>query len=255
MSIIRIIIVEDERPARDLVKTYLEAFPEMEVIGEYDNGFDGLKAINEQKPDAIFLDVQMPKLTGFEMLEVLEHQPEIIFTTAYDSYAIKAFELNSLDYLLKPIDEKSVGKALQKFKQIYEKSDPHEQNLHTIFNQFLNNYKSRFFVKLGTHFHSIAVDDIQCFLIVERGIFLRSNSGKKYSLDYSLDQIQKLVDPSIFFRINRNYLIHIDSIQDIYSYSSNRLGVKLKMLDHLDMIVSREKVMDFKNWLRFRFMV
>ena len=101
MKIINTIIVEDEKPARDLIRTYLEGFPMVELIGEYDNGFDGLKAINELKPDAIFLDVQMPKLTGFEMLEVLEHHPEVIFTTAYDQYAIHAFEQNAVDYLLK----------------------------------------------------------------------------------------------------------------------------------------------------------
>jgi DNA-binding LytR/AlgR family response regulator len=95
----------------------------------------------------------------------------------------------------------------------------------------------------------VAINEIQCFLIQERATFLRTMNGKKYDLDYSLDQVQKLVDPNIFFRINRNYLIHIDAIQDIFSYSSSRLGVKLKMLDHLDMIVSREKVADFKSWL------
>ena len=109
--------------------------------------------------------------------------------------------------------------------------------------------KTRFFVKIGNHFHSVSVNEIQCFLIRERGTFLKTLNAKTYDIDYSLDQVQKLVDPNTFFRINRNYLIHIDAIQDIYSYSSNRLGVKLKMLDHLDMIVSREKVTDFKKWL------
>ena len=102
MTHIRAIIVEDEAPARNLVKNYLEEYDFIELIGEYDNGFDGLKAINELTPDAVFLDVQMPKLTGFEILELLEHQPEIIFTTAYDQFAIRAFEQNAVDYLLKP---------------------------------------------------------------------------------------------------------------------------------------------------------
>ncbi len=112
MSIIRTIIVEDEKPARDLFKAYMEDIPSVELIGEYDNGFDGLKAINESKPDVIFLDVQMPKLTGFEMLEVLEHHPEVIFTTAYDQFAIQAFEQNAVDYLLKPFSRERFGEAI-----------------------------------------------------------------------------------------------------------------------------------------------
>jgi DNA-binding LytR/AlgR family response regulator len=154
-----------------------------------------------------------------------------------------------VDYLLKPIEESALKKSLEKYRNIYQTSDTQLNKINTLYNQIVRSYKSRFFVKIGNHFHSIAVNEIQCFLIQERATFLRTMNGKKYDLDYSLDQIQKLVDPNIFFRINRNYLIHIDSIQDIFSYSSNRLGVKLKMLDHLDMIVSRDKVADFKKWL------
>src|SRR5210317_2272842 len=118
---IRAIIVEDEPPARELVKSYLSDFEFIELIGEYDNGFDGLKAINELKPDVIFLDVQMPKLTGFEMLEVLEHNPEVIFTTAYDQYAIQAFEQNAVDYLLKPFSQarfkEAIGRLETRFRE------------------------------------------------------------------------------------------------------------------------------------------
>ena len=116
MNQIKAIIVEDEKPARDLIRKYLEGFTKIEIIGEHDNGFDGLKAINEQKPDAIFLDVQMPKLTGFEMLEVLEHHPEVIFTTAYDQYAIHAFEQNAVDYLLKPFSKERFKEAIEKLE-------------------------------------------------------------------------------------------------------------------------------------------
>ena len=122
MSIIKTIIVEDEKPARDLIRAYLENFPMVEVIGEYDNGFDGLKAINELKPGAIFLDVQMPKLTGFEMLEVLDHHPEVVFTTAYDQYAIRAFEQNAVDYLLKPFSLERFGEAIGKLESRFEVS-------------------------------------------------------------------------------------------------------------------------------------
>ena len=116
MKAISIIIVEDEKPARDLIRAYLEGNTNINLLGEYDNGFDGLKAINELKPDAIFLDVQMPKLTGFEMLEVLEHHPEVVFTTAYDQYAIQAFEQNAVDYLLKPFSRDRFQEAIGKLE-------------------------------------------------------------------------------------------------------------------------------------------
>ena len=120
MKSISIIIVEDEKPARDLIRAYLEDYPDITLLGEYDNGFDGLKAINEYKPDAILLDVQMPKLTGFEMLEVLEHHPEVVFTTAYDQYAIQAFEQNAVDYLLKPFSRERFKEAILKLESKLE---------------------------------------------------------------------------------------------------------------------------------------
>jgi DNA-binding LytR/AlgR family response regulator len=185
----------------------------------------------------------------FEIFDSVMIETPIIFSTAYDHYAIRAFEVNSVDYLLKPIEEQSLMKALEKYKSIYEAKPSQPEKLNLLYEQIVQTYKSRFFVKIGNHFNSIPVDEIQCFLIQERCTFLKTNYGKKYDLDHSLDQLQKMLNPEIFFRINRNYIIHIDSIQDIYSYSSNRLSVKLKMLDHLDMIVSREKVSEFKKWL------
>ncbi len=245
------IIIEDEHLAADkLEKMLLNIDPEINVLAKLESVVESINWLNtHEKPDLIFLDIQLDDGISFEIFESIKIDAPIIFTTAYDQYAIKAFQVNSVDYLLKPFEEEALRKALGKYKSIYQASDLQQEKINTLYNQIVRNYKSRFFVKIGNHFHSIAVNEIQCFLIQERATFLRTMNGKKYDVDYSLDQIQKLVDPNIFFRINRNYLIHIDSIQDIFSYSSNRLGVKLKMLDHLDMIVSREKVADFKKWL------
>lgn len=246
-----VLIVEDERLAAEkLEKMLSDINPEIRVLAKLESVIDSINWLNSnKKPDLIFMDIQLDDGICFEIFDSVNIETPIIFTTAYDSYAIKAFQVNSVDYLLKPIEEHALNKALEKYKTIYRASHFHTEKLNILYDQIINNYKTRFFVKIGNHFHSISVDEIQCFLIQERGIFLRTITGKKYDLDYSLDQVQKMVDPAKFFRINRNYLIHIDSIQDIYSYSSNRLGVKLKMLDHLDMIVSRDKVSDFKKWL------
>ena len=120
---IKTIIVEDEKLARDLIRDYMGEFDDFEIIGEFEDGFSGLKAINEQKPDLVFLDIQMPKLTGFEMLEVLEHHPAIIFTTAYDQYALKAFEHNALDYLLKPYSKDRFQEAVEKARERIQQGD------------------------------------------------------------------------------------------------------------------------------------
>lgn len=246
-----VLIIEDEHLAASKLEIMIRAIdPDIKVMARLESVLDSINWLNEnEKPDLIFMDIQLDDGICFEIFDSVKIETPIIFTTAYDSYAIKAFQVNSVDYLLKPIEEQALSKSLEKYKSIYSSKKTHDEKLKFVFDQMINNYKTRFFVKIGNHFHSISVNEIQCFLIQERGTFLRTINGKKYDLDYSLDQIQKLVDPAKFFRINRNYLIHIDSIQDIYSYSSNRLGVKLKMLDHLDMIVSREKVADFKKWL------
>ncbi len=246
-----VLIIEDEHLAASKLEKMLWAIDhDIKVMARLESVLDSINWLNEnEKPDLIFMDIQLDDGICFEIFDAVKIETPIIFTTAYDSYAIKAFQVNSVDYLLKPIDEQALAKALVKYNSIFKSQSTQDENLKLLLNQMVSNYKTRFFVKIGNHFHSISVEEIQCFLIRERGTFLRTINGKKYDLDYSLDQIQKLVDPAKFFRINRNYLIHIESIQDIYSYSSHRLGVKLKMLDHLDMIVSREKVADFKKWL------
>jgi len=246
-----VLIIEDESLATDkLEKMLLEIDLNIKVLARLESVLDSINWLNKnKKPDLIFMDIQLDDGICFELFDAVKIETPIIFTTAYDEYAIKAFQVNSVDYLLKPIEEQSLRKALEKYKTIYKANQFQNDKLNILYDQIIHNYKTRFFVKIGNHFHSVSVDEIQCFLIRERGTLLKTINGKKYDLDYSLDQLQKLVDPNKFFRINRNYFIQIDAIQDIYAYSSNRLGVKLKMMDHLDMIVSREKVADFKKWL------
>lgn len=246
-----VLIIEDENLASSKLESMLKSIePKINILAKLESVLDTINWLSEhEQPDLIFMDIQLDDGICFEIFDSIHVDTPIIFTTAYDSFAIKAFQVNSVDYLLKPIEAEKLEKALGKFKTIFDKRNFQHEKLNLLIDQMVNNYKTRFFVKIGNHFHSISVTEIQCFFVQERAVFIRTVGGKKYDLDYSLDQLQKLVDPNTFFRINRNYLIHIDSIQDIYSYSSNRLGVNLKMMDHLHMIVSREKVSEFKKWL------
>ena len=160
MSIIKTIIVEDEKPARDLIRNYMEGVPNLELIGEYDNGFDGLKAINEFKPDVIFLDVQMPKLTGFEMLEVLEHHPEVIFTTAYDQYAIQAFEQNAADYLLKPFSRERFKEAIGKLEARID-TKPAESGIEKIRQHLIEGLDSILIISSGKDYFRMVFQHFQ----------------------------------------------------------------------------------------------
>jgi len=162
MKVLSALIIEDEHPARELVKRYISENPRVKLLGECDNGFDGLKAIQEHKPDVIFLDVQMPKLTGFEMMELLDDKPEIIFTTAYDQYAIKAFEQNAVDYLLKPFSKDRFNESLDKLFLRLESADKEGSQLEKIKLHLENNDEviNRVVIKKSGKIHVISTQDI-----------------------------------------------------------------------------------------------
>lgn len=247
----KVLIIEDETLAAEKLEGLLLTLdPDIEVVGKEQSVIGSINWIHSNPgPDLIFMDIQLDDGICFEIFDSMIVKTPIIFTTAYDSYAIRAFEVNSLDYLLKPIERESLNKALQKYNSIYKESIIGVQCVRDLSRELTKNFKTRFFVKTGNHFQSIPVHDILCFYIMERAVFFKTGDGKNFSLDYSLDQVQKLVDPEKFFRINRNYLVHINAIQDIYNYSSSRLGIKVNHVNHLGLVVSREKVSDFKKWL------
>ena len=173
----RALIIEDEAPAREIVKTFMKSHADIELIGEFSDGFSGLKAIKELQPDLVFLDVQMPKITGFELLELLDERPQIVFTTAYDQYAIKAFEMNAVDYLLKPFSKERFNQALDKVrvnsiatKKADLKEDPIQHVLDTIDEKTENLF--RVVVKKGSDIHMIPVEDILYFYSLDKATFL-----------------------------------------------------------------------------------
>jgi DNA-binding LytR/AlgR family response regulator len=196
------------------------------------------------------MDIQLDDGLCFEIFETVTVDIPIIFTTAYDEYILKAFKVNSIDYLLKPVDEALLKSALAKFIKLYADKDPFKRDFKQLLFEFRNQYKSRFLIKIGEKYKSVPSGEISHFYISERSVFLSDINGKEYGIDYSLDQLQAMLDPRKFFRINRECIVNIEAISLMYSYSSSRLQLTLKEKEKSDLfVVSREKVTEFKRWI------
>lgn len=246
----KVVIIEDEHfAAEKLIRLLGKIAPNFEIeqvlesVEEAANWFSDNKA-----PDLIFMDIQLDDGISFEIFDIIKIDTPIIFTTAFDEYALRAFKVNSIDYLLKPIEQEALGAALKKFTTLQANNQDFELKISKAIEQMSNKYKSRFFLKIGSRFRSIQVAEIACFFVEERNTFIKTVTGKNYDLDFSLEQVQKLLNPNKFFRVNRNYLININSIREIISYSSNRLKILLHNSEE-GIIVSRDKVADFKHWM------
>ena len=244
----KVVIVEDERLASKRLENLLKKVEQgIEILQILESVEDAVNWFSQNaKPDLIFMDIQLDDGISFEIFDAVKIDAPVIFTTAYNEYAIRAFKVNSIDYLLKPIDEEALATAILKFKKLFAEPVDFETKIAKVIGQISTQYKSRFFIKVGIRFKSIPIENICSFFVEERNTFLMTNEGKNYDLDYSLDQLQKMVDPNLFFRINRNYLVNINCIDEIVGYSTNRL--KLKM-GKIEQIVSRDKVSDFKQWM------
>jgi len=244
----KVVIVEDERLASKRLEQLLKKVePNIEVLQILESVDEAINWFSQNtKPHLIFMDIQLDDGISFEIFDAVKIDAPVIFTTAYNEYAIRAFKVNSVDYLLKPIEEEALALAIQKFKNLFKGNQDFEEKIAKVFGQISAKYKSRFFVKIGVRFISIQVENICSFFVEERSTFFKTNQDKTYDLDYSLDQLQNMVDPSQFFRINRNYLVNINCIDEIISYSTNRLKLKLGKTEQ---IVSRDKVAEFKQWM------
>ena len=252
----KVIIVEDEQIAANrLEKLLLASSREIDVLAKLDTVKSTVEWLGKFKsPDLIFMDIQLADGLCFEIFDLVEITCPVIFTTSYDHYAIRAFKVNSIDYILKPLDPGELYNAINKFeflKHNYaEKSSPESIALQDAINMLeKKSHKERFIVKVGEHIKSIAIEEINHFISQEKATFAHTTDGRKYLLDYTLDQIVELVDPQRFFRINRKYIISINGFDDIISYSNSRLKIHLKFEKTMDAIVSRERVPDFKKWL------
>lgn len=223
----KVIIIDDERLAREEIKQHILKYPELELAGEAANADEAEALINRFHPDLLFLDIQMPERSGFDLLESLEAIPEIIFTTAFDQYAVKAFEINALDYLVKPIREERFALAMEKVKAKQAvKSD------------------RIIFVKEGERYHFIKVNEI--YLIVSEGNYARLHFGdKKVLIKRSLNQLEKTLDPLLFFRINRTEIINMAYVQQALLLSNGRFTIRMETGEGLS--VSSRQSAAFKN--------
>jgi DNA-binding LytR/AlgR family response regulator len=247
-----ILIVENEKPAADkLVRLLMEIDNSLTILGVIETVEGTINRLQEKpQPDLILMDIQLDDGLCFEIFETTRIDIPVIFTTAYDEYTLKAFKVNSIDYLLKPIDGIQLKSALAKFKKLYTDNDPFKKDFRQLMFEFRNQYKSRFLIKIGDKYKSVPVTEISHFYIIERNVFLNDSYGKDYGVDYSLDQLQSLLDSRKFFRINRECIVNIESITLMYSYSSSRLQLTLKDREKSELfVVSREKVAEFKRWI------
>ena len=252
----KILIVEDEVMAAErLREMILSHFPDTAVLGRLDSISTAVKWFSDNgPPDLAFFDIQLADGLSFEIFTQCKVNCPVIFTTAFDEYALKAFKVNSVDYLLKPIDTDELKTAIEKYFSLYLKdSDPtpalSSQGIEEVLKLLTRQYKNRFIVKVGDHIKTIRADDILCFYSMAKASYIQTTNDRHYVIDQSLEQVEALVDPAAFFRVNRKFIIALDAISDIISYTNSRLKVILHKPAEEDIIVSREKVKEFRQWL------
>ncbi len=248
-----ILIVEDEPLAAErLSKLAKQLQPDSVILACLDSVKRSVAWFKSNpQPDLVFMDIQLADGLSFEIFDQAEVKAPIIFTTAYNEYALKAFKVNSIDYILKPVDEADLKTALDKLKNLTTRASPSKimESIEYAMQMLTKKYKERFVVKVGEHLKTIEVTDILFFYSLEKTTFAQTREGRKHILDYTLDQLESLVNPTEYFRINRKYIISIKSINDMINHTNSRLKLILKNSDDDDVIVARERVQEFKEWL------
>jgi len=246
----KIIILEDEtRAANHLERLLAKVAPNMVVLARIESVRDGIKYLqNNPEPELIFSDIQLADGLSFEIYKQVTVRCPIIFTTAYDHYAIEAFQTNGIDYLLKPIEEERLRQAIEKAKH-FSPGLALEKILSIGKAGSEKAYKSRFMVKVGDKIRSIPVEEILVFYSQEKASFIRTTDAHTYCIDYALDQLEPMLDPERYFRINRKYIVSIDACTNILAWTNSRLRLKIDGIDDPDIIVARERVVEFKSWL------
>ena len=246
----KIIIFEDEtRAANHLERLLKHIAPEMEVIARIESVRDGIPLLQSiAAPDLIFSDIQLADGLSFEIFRQVPVQCPIIFTTAYDHYAIEAFQTNGIDYLLKPIEEERLQKSIEKAKH-FSPGLLLEKLLSINRPAAEKAFKSRFMVKVGDKIKSVPIEEILVFFSQEKASFILTTDGRTYCIDYALDQLEPMLDPEKYFRINRKYIVSIEACTNILAWTNSRLRLKIDGIDDSEIIVARERVQEFKQWL------
>jgi two-component system, LytTR family, response regulator LytT len=249
---IKTLIIEDEQPAALRLEKLLKSLePEIEVIAVLDTIETAVRWFQmHSSPDLIMLDIQLGDGVSFEIFSKIKVESHVIFTTAYDEYAIKAFELNSIDYLLKPVSETRLKQSLEKYKKLNASAQTIDirKLLETIENQN-NKFKKRFVVTISGKIKVVETDDVAFFYSKEKNTFLCSREGRHYPIEFSLDQLENILNPEIFFRVNRQYIVQYKNIAGIDILSKSRIKIKTNPQAEDEILISSTKTSDFRQWL------
>ncbi|MBL7901189.1 MAG: response regulator transcription factor [Bacteroidia bacterium] len=245
-----VLIIEDEKlSAEHLVRLLERVDKSIQVLAQYDSVKKSVQEIKKGVTcDLLFVDIHLGDGISFEIFKQVKLDVPIIFTTAFDEYAIQAFKLNSIDYLLKPIALEDLKSALEKFKRL----KPVKSNTEAIFSayhHYSKPFKNRFMVKMGETISSVKAEAVAHFVSEEGLVLLVTEEGRRYPIDFTLDQLESLLSPELFFRINRKTILNINAIQKVSTYFNNRLKIQANALDEEAAVVSRERVGEFKSWL------
>jgi two-component system LytT family response regulator len=252
----RVIIIEDEKPAVEKLEEMLNRFdPDIEILARLASvkkSVAWLKEFSDQV-ELIFMDIKLSDGMSFEIFKQINVKVPIIFITAYNEYAIQAFKVNSIDYLLKPLNYEELTNSLEKIeslrKNLSTTNDQLQYNeLSRVLNQLNRSYKTRFMIKIGEHIRSVKSENILLFFAEGRTVYLITNKRKKYIIDFKLESLESSLDPELFFRVNRSFILNINAIDDVLVYSNSRLKVLLNFDFDKEIIVSREKVGALKEW-------
>lgn len=250
-----VVIIEDEHLTAERIRTLmLRIDPEIRVLAILDSVKSSVQWFGQnEKPDLVFMDIQLADGLSFDIFEHVKIEYPVIFITAYQEYAIKAFKVNSVDYLLKPVSEEDLQTALDKYRHYFsrKKSLPviEYEILNSIKQMISKPYKSRFMVRVGDRIKSVDMEDILYFYSLQKGTYLHTIDNRNYVVDYTLDALSELLDPSMFHRINRRYLITHKAITDVITLSGSKLKINLLHSDDAEIYISRERLATFKEWL------
>ena len=250
----RTLIIEDEQPAAKRLSRLLSTHcPECDIVEIIDSVEAAVKWLKHfPKPDLIFMDIQLADGLSFDIFSKTEVNAPVIFTTAFDQYSLRAFKVNSVDYLLKPIDPEELKTAIGKFRKYHQKKEIYDPSgLEKMLESVLSHhsFKQRFLIKSGQHLNYIQTKDIAYFFSEDGISFAQCTNGKKHIIEYTLDQLSEVLDPKDFFRVNRQVFVQIQAIHKISTWFNSRLKLELKPSTDQNTIVSRERVSAFKTWL------
>ena len=246
------LIIEDEKLAREKLQSLIKKYdPNYEIVAYLDSVEGAVEWLTDQPhPDLIFVDIHLADGISFDIFENISVKVPVIFTTAYDQYAIKAFRVNSVDYLLKPIQYEDLQRSLDKFQSLqhYDPA-PDLSVLQDLIKNSEKQFKTRFITKVGDHIQSVSIQEIAYFYTEFKGVFVVTWEGRKHLINYTLEHLETCLDPQKYFRLNRKYIAEINAIEKVITLGQSRLKVNLSHCKDESITISREKVSHFKSWL------